>query len=303
VTDWKTSLKAAAVGAIAGTAIGLAGFLFLTSRQGHSMGGTLFLLVPFVAGFAVAMVARQPKSAVVAACLLSVVGSLILLIALGKEGVLCGILALPIIVTGLAVGAVIGFLVRKLFMRDWSQTTTMGIVVLIAPTVIAAGERIERPMLLHPRTEVIQTTVDVDDSPEKVWARILVIDTVQANKPLLMYIGLPVPQRCTLQGRGVGAKRTCYFNVGYIDETVTEWNPPYYLRLSVDRTHMPGRHWLGFENAQYRLQPNGPNTRLTRTTTVLSDLHPAWYWRYFERLGVESEHNYILSDIMLRSQR
>ncbi|HSZ63308.1 MAG TPA: hypothetical protein VK828_16030 [Terriglobales bacterium] len=200
MTDWKASLKAAAVGAISGTAIGLVGFLFLTSRQGHSMGGSLFLLVPFVAGFAVAIVARKPKSAVVAACLLSVVSSLILLIALGREGVLCGILAFPIIVTGLAVGAVIGFLVRKLFMRAWSQTATMGIVILIAPTAIVAGERIERPMLLRPRTEVIQTTLEVGDSPEKVWGRILAIDTVQANKPLLMYIGLPVPQRCTLQG-------------------------------------------------------------------------------------------------------
>jgi hypothetical protein len=302
VTDWKTSLKAAAIGAISGTAIGLLGFLFLTSRLGHSMGGTLFLLVPSVAGFAIAIVARKPKSAIVAACLLSVAVSLIFLIAFGKEGPLCAILAFPIIATGLAVGAVIGFLVRKLFMRDWSQTATMGIVILIAPTVIVAGERIERPLLLHPRTEVVQSTVEVSDSPEKVWGRILAIDTVQASKPLLMYIGLPVPQRCTLQGRGVGAKRTCYFNVGYIEETVTEWNPPYQLRLSVDRTHMPGRHWLGFESAEYRLRSNGPNTQLTRTTTVLSDLHPAWYWRYFERLGVESEHNYILNDIMLRSQ-
>jgi MFS family permease len=266
------------------------------------MGVSLFLLVPFVAGFSIALIARKPKSSVVAASLLSVIASLVLLIALGREGVLCAILAFPIIVVGLVVGTIIGFLVRKLFIkRDWSQPTTMGIVLLIAPTVILAGERIERPMLLRPRTEVVQTTVEVNDPPEKVWARILAIDTVQANKPILMYIGLPIPQRCTMQGRGLGAKRTCYFNVGYIEETVTAWNPPYYLGLSVDRTHMPGRHWLGFESAEYRLQPNGPNTRLTRTTTVSSDLHPSWYCRRFERLGVESEHNYILHDIMLRS--
>ncbi len=297
--NWKTPLIAAAVGAISGTAIGLAGFLFLTSRQGYSMGVSLFLLVPFVAGFSIALIARKPKSSVVAASLLSVIASLVLLIALGREGILCAILAFPIIVVGLAVGTVIGLLVRKVLIKhDWSQPTTMGIVLMIAPTVIFAGERIERPMLVHTRTEVIQTTVEVNDPPETVWARILSIDTVQANKPILMYIGLPVPQRRIMQGRGIGATRACYFNVGYIEETVTEWNPPYYLRLSIDRTHMPGRHWLGFESAEYRLQPNGRNTRLTRTTTVSSDLHPSWYWRRFERLGVESEHNYILRDIM-----
>ena len=127
------------------------------------------------------------------------------------------------------------------------------------------------------------------------------IDSIQASKPLLMYLGLPVPQRCVMQGHGIGAKRTCYFNVGYIEETVTGWSPPYYLGLSIDRTHMPGRHWLGFENAEYRLQASGPMTLLTRTTTISSHLHPDWYWRPFERLGVESEHDYILRDIALRA--
>jgi hypothetical protein len=225
-----------------------------------------------------------------------------LLIALGKEGFLCAVLAFPIIVTGLALGAGIGVLARKLFVnRSGHQTTTTGVLLLVGPTLIFAGERIERPILQHPRTEVIQTTVEVNDSPGRVWSRILSIDNVQASKPILMYIGLPVPQRCITQGRGIGAKRTCYFDVGYIEETVTEWNPPYYLGLSIDRTHMPGRHWLGFESANYRLQENGQMTLLTRTTTITSHLHPAWYWRNFERLGVESEHDYILRDITRRA--
>ena len=74
---------------------------------------------------------------------------------------------------------------------------------------------------------------------------------------MLMYIGLPIPQRCVMNGRGVVAKRTCYFNAGYIEETVTEWSPPYRLGLSIHRTHMPGRRWLGFESAEYNLQGNG----------------------------------------------
>jgi hypothetical protein len=104
-----------------------------------------------------------------------------------------------------------------------------------------------------------------------------------------------------MQGHGIGAKRTCYFNVGYIEETVTGWTPPYYLGLSIDRTHMPGRYWLEFENAEYRLQAKGHGTLLTRATTISSHLHPAWYWRRFERLGVESEHDYILRDVVLRA--
>ena len=267
------------------------------------MGAALFLLVPVAAGFSVAMVARKPNSTV-AAALLSVVCSLVLLIALGKEGVLCAILAFPIIMVGLVIGVGIGVLVRKLFVsRAKNQTTTTGILLFVAPIMVLAGERMERPLLQHPRTEMIQTAVEVNDSPERVWSNILSIDSVQASKPFLMYVGLPIPERCTLQGQGVGAKRTCYFNVGYIEETVTGWHPPYYMGLSIDRTHMPGRHWLGFESAEYRLEPKGSMTLLTRRTTVSSHLHPSWYWRRFERLGVESEHGYILRDVVRRAAR
>jgi hypothetical protein len=301
VMNWKASLKAAAIGTISGTLIGLTAFGFLTSHQYPSMGAVLFLLVPVAAGFSIVLVARRPNSAV-AVALLSVICSLVLLVALGREGVLCAFLAFPIILAGLSIGAVIGVLVRKLLVdRSENQTTTTCILLLAGPTLIFAGERIERPILQRPRTEVIQTTVEVNETPQQVWGRILSIDRVQASKPILMYIGLPIPHRCVMQGHGIGAKRTCYFNVGYIEETVTEWNPPYYLGLSIDRTHMPGRHWLGFENAEYRLQAYGHMTLLTRTTTISSHLHPAWYWRSFERLGVESEHGYILRDIVLRA--
>lgn len=157
-------------------------------------------------------------------------------------------------------------------------------------------------MLEHPRTEAIQTAIEINNSLEHVWLDILSLDSVDAVKPMLMYVGLPVPQRCTMQGRGIGAKRTCYFNVGYIEETVTVWNPPYHVGFSIDRTHMPGRHWLGFESAEYFLESKGMITVLTRTTTVTSNLAPAWYWQRFERLGVESEYRYILQAIANRAE-
>lgn len=228
--------------------------------------------------------------------------TLIILIALGKEGVVCAILAFPIILAGLVIGVGLGMLVRKLLVsRTKNPTTTTCLLLLMGPMLIVAGERAERPMRQRPRTEVIQSAVELNDSLEHVWANILSIDSVHASKPILMYVGLPIPQRCTMLGKGVGAKRTCYFDVGYIEETVTGWNPPFYMGLSIDRTHMPGRQWLAFESAEYRLEPDGSVTRLTRKTTVLSYLHPAWYWRRFERLGVESEHNYILQDVLLKA--
>jgi hypothetical protein len=289
MTGWKAALAATAAGAAGATIFALLAFFFLDSRQHPFMGQVLFLLVPVAAGFCIAIVARKPDS-ITAAALLSVAATLAILIGLGKEGTLCALLALPIILAGLAVGAAIGMLVRKLFARFTSPTTT-GMLLLAAPLMIFAGERIETPPFHQPRVEVVQSAVLVRDSPEGVWNNIPSIDNIRASKPFLMHIGLPIPERCTMQGQGIGAKRICYFNVGYIEETVTGWNPPYYMGLSIDRTHMPGRHWLAFESAEYRVEPRNDTTLLTRRTTVTSKLRPAWYWRRFERMGVESEHD------------
>lgn len=300
MTGWKSSLTGVAVGATTGTIIGLLGF-FLTSLH-PSMGLALFMLVPLGAGFSITLVTRGFNSAV-AAALLAVLTSLVLLIALKKEGVLCAILAFPIILGSLVIGVLIGMLARKVFLSNRKhQTTTTGMLLIFTPVLIFAGEKIENPMLANPRTEVVENAIEVQGTPEQVWNNILTIDNVEASKPFLMYVGLPIPQRCTLRGQGVGAKRTCYFDAGYIEETVTAWNPPYEMKLTIDRTRMPGRHWLGFESAQYELAPLGRTTRLTRRTTIVSHLHPAWYWRRFERWGVESEHDYILRDVAARTR-
>lgn len=294
-------LKAIGIGAAAGTLTGLAAFFLLTWNHYPFMGITLFILMPVVAGFSLGWITRKGSGAI-AAGVLSILGSLVILIALGKEGPLCAVMALPLLAAGLFMGLVLSWLVRRLFALHRGGTTT-GILLIAAPLVIVAGDRIEAPTLRYPRTEIVETAIQINAPAERVWRSILSIDSVQGSKPILMYIGLPIPQRCTLQGQGVGAKRTCYFNAGYIQETVVAWNPPYYLGLTIDRTHMPGRHWLGFEGAEYRLASRGPATMLTRRTTFFSHLRPAWYWRPLERIGVESEHNYILQDLVAEAQR
>jgi hypothetical protein len=163
--------------------------------------------------------------------------------------------------------------------------------------IVMAGHQLERPSLESVRRESVANSIFLAARPEEVWTNIQSIDSISVKKPLLMYFGLPVPLRCRLEKKAVGAKRTCYFENGFIEETITEWTPPYTMRLTIDRTNMPGRHWLGFETAAYELRPQGGGTLLTRTTTITSHLYPVWYWRPLERLGVASEHDYILRDL------
>ena len=302
--DWKNSLKGVLVGGLTGTAVGLAGFLIAEIPGTHAMGGVMFMLVPFAAGFAITLVSRQLQT-VSAAALLAAIGSLALLIAMRMETPVCALLAFPLLFVGIIIGVVLGFAFHALRAKLGGKggTTFSWMVLLSMPLLILTGHRIEISKLTHPRGEVVTSTIRLSADPSYVWNELRSFDSLQGKKPLLMYIGLPIPMRCEMQGTGLGAKRTCYFDHGSIEETVIEWSPPNLMRLSIDRTNMPGRHWLGFEYATYTLQQDGDGTILTRSTTIISNLYPAWHWRPFERWGVTSEHGYIFSDLARRAQR
>jgi hypothetical protein len=288
---------------VVATCVGLGGFFLANAPATRGMGEVMFFLVPFCAGFAIAMVTRGRNTAW-ACSLLAALVSLLFLVAGKLEGVLCAILAFPLLALGLGVGVVLGYLFRRYVLEGLQhQMTSTVAVFMLSPMIVLAGHQLERPALDTVRRETISSSIFLAAQPEEVWTSIQSIDSINADKPWLMHFGLPVPLRCTLERKGVGAKRTCYFENGFIEETITEWGPPYSMQLIIDRTNMPGRHWLGFETAAYELRQNGTGTQLTRTTTITSHLYPVWYWRYFERLGVSSEHDYLLRDLSNRLNR
>ena len=288
-----------------GALVGLAaGFIFaifsgvLVKLSGSArMGEVLFILLPLIVGATIALVTPRPLIAVV---LLSSSISLLMclgfLITLHVEGLLCAIIAFPLIFVALTVGVVVGLFVREMVRPSWGRTTN-GFLLLAAPLLIYGGERLEMKTFTEPRTEIVSTTIHVNAAPQQVWANIQSLDKLAGRKPMLMYLGLPIPQRCELRGTAVGSKRTCYFDQGSIEETILEWDPPRRMRLAIDRTNMPGRHWLEFDGAEYILQADRAGTTITRVTTIRSNLRPAWYWARFEKWGVQSEHEYLFSDL------
>ena len=298
--DWKNSLKGVLTGGLTGIALGLGGFWLAEIPATHAMGWVMFFLVPLGAGFAITMVTQEPNRASAAAILATIV-SLVVLVASGLETFLCVLLLFPLLLGALAAGIALGLLFCKLSGKVGDKNVTFTSVILLSiPLIVLAGHRAEISTLVHPRREIVTSTIHLDAKPSEVWTALRTFDSVTGAKPFLMYVGLPIPVRCSMQGNGLGAKRTCYFDKGYIEETVTEWMPPNVMGLSIDRTNLPGRHWLNFEDARYELNREGGETVLTRTTTITSNLYPAWYWRPFERWGVTSEHQYIFGDLALR---
>lgn len=271
------------------------GILIAMGDAASGLGVTMFLFLPATTGFVTVLTVHYWK-AVAISLLIAMTLCLAGLVFTGLEGIVCVVMATPILIVGAMLGAGVGTLVKRRFPTDGNLS--MAIIPVLAGVSVFGAGKIEDRLDTGWRTEIIESTIIIEADPEEVWDAIIEFDDIDGPKPLLMRMGLPIPQSCSISGFGLGSERTCRFSSGFIRERVTEWNPPHRLELDVEEVQLPGRHWLGFQRATYTLERLGAgDTKITRTTTVTSTLRPAFYWRFFERLGTETEHDYILNSL------
>jgi hypothetical protein len=295
----RTMLQGLLAGVVTAAAFGLGGYFLLLDNSG-AMGGVLFLLLPVASGFVTAMIAKR-RSLVIASLLIALILCFVVLLLTGKEGVVCVLMAAPILAFGLALGAVAGALFRKYVLDRSRRPGIISLLVfLVTPFFLIGANSAEEHSRRIPRTETVVSTLIVDGPPDKVWRVIRSIDSLSSKKSFLMKIGLPVPVSCAMEGEGVGARRICYFNSGYIEERITQWDPPNSMGMQITASTLPGRPWLGFKDASYEIRRENGHTILTRSSTIISRLSPAWYWSRLERIGVETEHAYLFEEFKKR---
>jgi hypothetical protein len=133
---------------------------------------------------------------------------------------------------------------------------------------------------------------------EQVYNTIKSVDTLIAEKPFLMKLDLPIPNKCILEKEEVGGLRTCYFSGGTITERITELEKEKILRMDVIDYKLTGRKWLGFKEAIYYFDKVGQDScKMTRVTTYTSVLRPRFYWQPLENIGINQEHDYVFDNL------
>jgi hypothetical protein len=183
----------------------------------------LFLVLPVVLGFAIGALPNRKWARVGA--ILAAIAFLVGLFSVGIAGFLCVIYSIPIIVPVMFLGSVITRLVDR---YKAIKTDKLPILLLpLIPFLIAAPIQTaltkDTKNVIEVRTERI-----FNFTPEQVYDAIKSVDTLDADKPFLMYFDLPVPVKCILDKEEVGGIRTCYFKGGnfsvnnYGSGTITE---------------------------------------------------------------------------------
>lgn len=258
-------------------------------------GLSFFVFLPFTLGYILG------KSTIKAISLWGLIISLIiffiLLLAGGLEGMVCILMAMPLIIGAVALGSLIKYLVKRQQNKDKNENLIKSSILPFCLFLIFGFVETELTKNNNNIIE-IKSEIIVPYSTMEVYETIKSVDTLDTKKPFLMKLDLPVPQKCILEDEKIGGIRTCYFEGGKIVERITELEKGKILKMDVIDYQLTGRKWLGFSEAIYLFDEleNG-QTKMTRITTYSSELYPRFYWKPLEKIGIEQEHEYVFSNL------
>lgn len=278
----------------------------------HYYGQGLFVGVPFLLGTVTSYVYNLARPASVPstvgmATLVLLVGFL-LLIALAIEGLVCLVMAFPVMWLTVTPGALFGRYLAQLSLRpDASTYASLGIVLLALP----AGAWLDRTVVDPGEREVV-TTIEVDAPPEVVWEHVVAFSELPAPDHWIFSTGIAYPLRARIEGEGVGAVRHCEFSTGAFVEPITAWEPPARLAFDVVAQPLPMEEWSFYAGVhpphldesfrsvrgEFRLVPlAGGRTRLEGSTWYVLDMGPAAYWKLWGDAILHRIHGRVLRHV------
>ncbi|WP_273445083.1 hypothetical protein [Neolewinella agarilytica] len=271
----------------------IAGFLLLHSGWAD-YGSAFFVLFPCMVGFSIGTHDKRTRG------MMSLLfGGLIFfgfLLAGALEGLVCVAMALPIFLIMMLIGY--GF--RRWLIPDSRQPkkpTDHLLVSLLPLLVLLLTNPIEQALLPEPEIVEIETSVLLPYPADLVFDQVKAMDKLDAEKPWGIWLGLPSPYRCILAADTVGAQRHCLFKNGEIIAEITRYEKGEVLEMDVVDYTLTGREWFQFQDATYTFERVDGQTKITRTSSYKSTLHPRAYWQPLEGWGIQQEHDFVLASL------
>ena len=293
------------VAVLAGLAVGMVAIV--TGLYGFgSYGAVLFFVTPLVMGMVSGFVYNRPvprsTGATVRVGVLVTLLSGGVLVALALEGLICLVMAVPIVMPMALAGAILGKWVAECTAAGTRQIA--GLVLAIP--FLAGAEALTRGV----PERVVLTSVEVDAPPGAVWRRVVEFPDLAEPDDWFFRCGIACPMRARIVGSGVGAVRHCEFTTGDFVEPITVWDEPRVLAFDVvDQPDpmvelTPWRHVhpphlvdrsLASRRGEFRLiDLGGGRTRLEGRTWYTFDMHPQRYWTLWSDFTIHRIHRRVL---------
>lgn len=286
------------------------GIVYLGAVTIELYGWALFLLLPFVIGFASTAIysprGEDPfwKVYLVSLNSIPIIGFLIIITAI--EGLICLLMVLPIALPMIGFGTVSAWLMMR-WLRD--NRAGMGLTVLLfAITPLLMG--FEASDRSQPTLHSVVTTVEIDAPIDVVWKNVVAFPRIGEDPEGILSLGFAYPTDARIEGEGVGAIRYCNFSTGAFVEPITQWQEPNLLAFDVAEQpapmteltpyaeiHAAHLQYIRSQKGQFRLYEEDGKTVLEGTTFYTHDIAPDAYWNLFSDRIIQSIHLRVLEHI------
>ena len=307
-------LGSAAIAALlTGMVGGLAAYVGVQSLGVYGWG--VFVALPFCLGMASVLIHTWQQPQTLASCLLVSVLSVlvvgILLFAFAVEGFVCILMAVPVATPLAILGGLFGFLLQR--GRTMVPQGSMMILLAVMPPAVTG---VEKTQTFAPLLNTIETTIRIHAPAEKVWRNLIAFDDLPRSDEWLFRLGVSQPIRAAIDGRGVGALRTCLFSTGTFVERVEGWEENRYFAFSVVSgaptmqefspydIHPP--HLEGYfvpESAEFHLISNSDGTTtLAGRSRYRNAMWPGPYWRVWSDMIIHRIHLRVFDHIKRLSE-
>jgi uncharacterized membrane protein YhaH (DUF805 family) len=312
----KTHLGSAILSIVLTSLIGLLFVLFGTVVMG-AYGWGLFVALPFCLGLFSVLIYSYHAPRDFMDCMtvsllpVAILGCVLLLVAI--EGLICILMAAPIAGVLAFLGGFLGYVIQARYWWRREAPAILSVVLLVVPGFFG----MERAAGLVPETFRVQTAIEVNAPPEKVWDQVVAFAEIPPPKEMLFRAGIAYPIRAEISGHGVGAVRHCIFSTGPFVEPIEIWDEPRLLKFDVTANPTPLQEWTSYahiepphlhgffvsEQGQFLLTalPVG-RTRLEGTTWYRHSMWPAAYWHLWSDYIIHSIHLRVLRHIKLEAE-
>ncbi len=208
------------------------------------------------------------------------------------EGIVCLIMASPILYAGVLAGAMAG--------RAWFSRKNDTLNYCLAPLAMLAIAA--EPMLRSPHTGVVTDEIQIAAPPAGVWPHVLAFSEIpDAPDYWLFRLGLPYPTATTNGGDFVGANRACQFSGGAVfEEVIAEFVPTQRLTFDIVKSP-PDPELLGHLEArrgQFELRDNGDGTTtLIGRTWYSLQVRPTRYFEWWTHDVFRAVHLRVMNNV------
>lgn len=210
------------------------------------------------------------------------------------EGVICVIMAVPLVGVLALLGALLGYWLAKLTTRPAVQVQSAAWLLVL---LVAGGEVITPPA---PLEDTVTSVVVIDATPAQVWAQLKDIRGLPKPTEPLFVFGVAHPLEAFVVGEGaVGAQRVCRLSTGDMPERISVWAPEKELKFTVldtpaamkeatffgrdlDAPHLHSTYASLDGGFELEALPGG-KTRLIGTSRYALTIAPATYWNLWTR--------------------